>query len=192
MNDAVYKFKRYEDSSLSYTGIDKHKEEAVGGWNTVLTREEYDQLFGSQQVSMSDVVQTFEDLPDNVLSSNISDINTNNEVEVTSDKRKIVTISTSQSNTSNKGTTKQPQLAKVAETPKSFYNATKPDEEKPQIELSAVKPGASVIHKVFGEGIIDKIAKDRIYISFGKAKKMFQYPSAFEKGFLMIASSLKR
>ena len=24
MNDAVYKFKRYEDSSLSYSGIDKH------------------------------------------------------------------------------------------------------------------------------------------------------------------------
>lgn len=25
MNDAVYKFKRYEDASLSYTGIDKHQ-----------------------------------------------------------------------------------------------------------------------------------------------------------------------
>ena len=27
MNDAVFKFKRYEDSSLSYTGIDKHGDE---------------------------------------------------------------------------------------------------------------------------------------------------------------------
>jgi ATP-dependent exoDNAse (exonuclease V) beta subunit len=42
MNDAVYKFKRYEDSSLSYTGIDKHKGEAVGGYDTVITRAEYD------------------------------------------------------------------------------------------------------------------------------------------------------
>ena len=27
MNDAVYKFKRYEDASLSYTGINKHEGE---------------------------------------------------------------------------------------------------------------------------------------------------------------------
>ncbi|MGM9742594.1 MAG: GIY-YIG nuclease family protein [Candidatus Cryptobacteroides sp.] len=36
MNDAVYKFKRYEDSSLEYTGIDRHKESLVGGWDTVV------------------------------------------------------------------------------------------------------------------------------------------------------------
>ena len=52
MNDAVYKFKRYEDSSLSYTGIDKHEGQAVGGYDTVLTRKEYEQLFKSQQTSM--------------------------------------------------------------------------------------------------------------------------------------------
>ncbi|MCL2293627.1 MAG: GIY-YIG nuclease family protein [Spirochaetes bacterium] len=53
MNDAVYKFKRYEDSSLSYTGIDKHSGEAVGGFDTVLTRAEYDKLFGLQQASIT-------------------------------------------------------------------------------------------------------------------------------------------
>jgi hypothetical protein len=52
MNDAVYKFKRYEDSSLSYTGIDKHLGEAVGGYDTVLTRDEYNRLYGLQQLSM--------------------------------------------------------------------------------------------------------------------------------------------
>ena len=30
MNDAVYKFKRYEDASLSYTGIDRHAGESIG------------------------------------------------------------------------------------------------------------------------------------------------------------------
>ena len=29
MNDAVYKFKRYEDASLSYAGISKHAEKDV-------------------------------------------------------------------------------------------------------------------------------------------------------------------
>ena len=52
MNDAVYKFKRYEDSSLSYTGMDMHEGEAVGGYDTVISREEFDHLFKSQQASM--------------------------------------------------------------------------------------------------------------------------------------------
>ena len=57
MNDAVYKFKRYEDSSLSYTGIDKHEGEHVGGYDTVVTREEYDRLVGTQKDSMLNVKQ---------------------------------------------------------------------------------------------------------------------------------------
>ena len=36
MNDAVYKFKRYEDDSLEYTGINTHDGRMVGGWDTVL------------------------------------------------------------------------------------------------------------------------------------------------------------
>ena len=36
MNDAVYKFKRYEDSSLEYTGINKHEGERIGGFDTVI------------------------------------------------------------------------------------------------------------------------------------------------------------
>ena len=36
MNDAVYKFKRYEDSSLEYTGINTHTGTIIGGWDTVM------------------------------------------------------------------------------------------------------------------------------------------------------------
>ena len=46
MNQAVYQFKRYEDSSLSYTGIDKHAGGNVGGYDTVLTSAENQKLFG--------------------------------------------------------------------------------------------------------------------------------------------------
>jgi len=41
MNSAVFAFKRYEDASLSYTGISKHEELIVGGWNTKVTKEEF-------------------------------------------------------------------------------------------------------------------------------------------------------
>jgi hypothetical protein len=40
MNDAVYKFKRYEDASLNYIGINKHAGEDVGLYDTVLKAPE--------------------------------------------------------------------------------------------------------------------------------------------------------
>lgn len=46
MNDAIYKFKRYEDSSLNYIGIDRHGNNPVGGWDTVLSPDDYRQTFG--------------------------------------------------------------------------------------------------------------------------------------------------
>lgn len=51
MNDAVYKFKRYEDASLCYTGVDRHEGEGVGLYNTVLSHEDYEFLSGQLQVS---------------------------------------------------------------------------------------------------------------------------------------------
>lgn len=45
MNDAVYKFKRYEDSSLNYIGINKHEGEDIGLYDTVLSAEDYDAPF---------------------------------------------------------------------------------------------------------------------------------------------------
>lgn len=41
MNDAVYKFKRYEDSSLAYTGVNRHAGEDVGLYDTVINRAEF-------------------------------------------------------------------------------------------------------------------------------------------------------
>lgn len=38
MNDAVYKFKRYEDASLRYTGIDRHTSDDIGLYDTVISR----------------------------------------------------------------------------------------------------------------------------------------------------------
>ena len=54
MNQGIFGFRKYENSSLSYTGIDKHAGEAVGGWDTVLRREEYDALYSKQQATLTD------------------------------------------------------------------------------------------------------------------------------------------
>ena len=41
MNSAVFAFKRYEDASLSYTGLTRHEELVIGGWNTKVSKEEF-------------------------------------------------------------------------------------------------------------------------------------------------------
>ena len=57
MNDAVFKFKRYEDGSISYTGIDPHADdETVGGWDTAMDRATFDALYRGQQASMREGV----------------------------------------------------------------------------------------------------------------------------------------
>ena len=45
MNDAVYKFKRYEDPSLVYIGVNKHEGEDVGLYDTVLSAKDYQESF---------------------------------------------------------------------------------------------------------------------------------------------------
>ena len=63
MNDAVYKFKRYEDASLSYTGIDRHEGEDRGGWDTVISDTDYNKMFALQQASMEAPAPAPDDLP---------------------------------------------------------------------------------------------------------------------------------
>ncbi|MEI6754347.1 MAG: GIY-YIG nuclease family protein [Paludibacter sp.] len=45
MNDAIYKFKRYEDASLEYIGINRHEGEDVGLYDTVLSPVDYQETF---------------------------------------------------------------------------------------------------------------------------------------------------
>lgn len=66
MNDAVCKFKRYEDASLSYTGINRRQGEKVGGYDTVVSNEDYSNMFSLQQASMEAPEPTAVNLPDAV------------------------------------------------------------------------------------------------------------------------------
>jgi len=52
LNDAVYKFKRYEDASLSYTGVNRHEREDIGLYDTVLSRADYQATFVNEAVEV--------------------------------------------------------------------------------------------------------------------------------------------
>lgn len=43
MNTAVYNFRRYEDASISYSGINRHEGESVGYYSMTVTEEEFKQ-----------------------------------------------------------------------------------------------------------------------------------------------------
>jgi len=45
MNDAVFRFKRYEDASLVYIGINKHADENIGLYDTVISASDYQEAF---------------------------------------------------------------------------------------------------------------------------------------------------
>jgi hypothetical protein len=168
MNDAVYKFKRYEDSSLSYTGIDKHAGEAVGGYDTVLTREEYERLFGSQQGSLTTVQSAIADLPEDGVDA--SDDGDYNESESVLPSRPVASVPAP-----------KPSITVKPITP--------PSAPKPKVEYSGIKVGTTLTHKTFGEGRVIKIVEDKrdgkIIVSFGKAEKMFLFPQALDQGFLL-------
>lgn len=173
MNDAIFKFKRYEDSSLSYTGIDKHEGLDLGGWDTVLKRTEYDRLFYNQQGTMasSDAAYT-EDVEDVIVEST--------EPAPVSVKTRSIFV------TGQFGI--EPTASMIADQ-SSHYELGKGKEDKDDtvaLDLSGVTEGSAVYHKSFGKGIVTKMdkAKKHIRVTFTIGEKNFLFPDAFVKGFL--------
>ena len=188
MNDAVYKFKRYEDASLIYTGIDKHTGENVGLYSTVISREDYDAMAGQLADSMKADAQREDDLPVRPIFTNISNYSYDDDDE-------------------------EDDLPMVAE-PKTTYGAKRtpivggskpavggtyrpsyvpptpaaPVQKKQviKVDTSGVRAGTIVKHKAFGMGEVKGIDGSRIVVSFQGKDKTFQFPGAFEQGFLSL------
>ena len=59
MNDSIYKFRRYEEASLEYTGINKHLGQDIGGFSTVLKNSEFKELYGTNMplLKIGDIVE---------------------------------------------------------------------------------------------------------------------------------------
>jgi len=185
MNDAVYKFKRYEDSSLSYTGINKHEGKNVGGYDTVLTSDEYRRLFASQQVSLAGVMQDFDDIPDIINDYEDDD----EEGDYVPEEKQAKPSRTIVKTTFSKAIMQTPILqpaTKIADYAGKQYHTNKAEYENSTINYSGIKPGSLLNHKTFGNGIVIRITEDTIIVTFGKAEKVFVFPDSIDKGFLEI------
>ncbi|MBF4482728.1 GIY-YIG nuclease family protein [Dehalococcoides mccartyi] len=171
MNDAIFKFKRYEDSSLSYTGIDKHEGKDIGGWDTVIKREEYERLFYNQQSTM--------DRPGIVEEPEVEDEPV---PEVKKPTAPVTPVAPKPALVTEAYGIKKPDAPKTpVVTP-----AQKPKE--PELDLSGVEVGSAVTHKAFGAGTVTWIdkAQKHIRVTFSAGEKTFIFPDAFKQGFLKI------
>lgn len=147
MNGSIYNFKRYEDASLSYTGIDKHlNDESVGLWDTVISKYDYFSLLQEQSL-LSPVKK--------------------DQINAAINNRKLGSS------------------GKMIKAKSTLQTQNKPIvNPKIDIDLSNIKKGTIVFHRIFGDGKIVKIVGNSITVQFGNGEKRFTIPFAFTEGFL--------
>lgn len=184
MNDAIYKFKRYEDASLSYTGIDKHEGEDVGLWDTVVSN--YDYMFTLQQASLEAPSQKEDDLPKKPYFAGDYDEEPYEKIAESSFRQKRKKSSDVKVSHMDVGMkihiTDRTTFSKRKSMPKVVVETKR----KAKIDCSGIKVGSQLDHKTFGKGKVVEIKENMIIVAFGKAEKRFQFPEAIEKGFLEI------
>jgi hypothetical protein len=54
------------------------------------------------------------------------------------------------------------------------------------VDTSGVAVGTTVQHKAFGAGKVIELRGDMITVAFEQGQKRFEFPSAFENGFLKV------
>ena len=157
MNDAIFKFKRYEDSSLTYTGINKHEGEEVGGWDTTIRRVQYEKLFYNQQSSMLETSATPQ------IETTVARVTTATTETIAPKSETPVTIPAKQQETD-----------------------TDKLQKELKERLDKLFAGSFIIHKKFGMGEVIKLDKREkyIYVKFTQGEKKFIFPDAFQQGFL--------
>ena len=173
MDDAVFKFKRYEDASLTYTGINRHSGEDVGLYSTVITREDYDAMARQQTLSMQAEPQT--EMPSEPV-------------------RKAQTSSQSVPQPAAQTARHPSAPGQQTKLPNAVIQQPIP-QPKPtpavqstfsEADIAGIREGVSVRHKAFKDGQVTKIEENVIYVSFAKGEKKFPFPDAFYQGFLSV------
>ena len=189
MNDAVYKFKRYEDASLIYTGIDKHTGENVGLYSTVISRADYDAMAGQLAASMTADAPRDDDIPERPVFTNISSYDLDDEDE---DDLPMVAEKPAKYGNVKREPLVQPSKPVSTPTYRPSYvpptPSVTPVVKKPtvHIDTSKVHAGTIVSHKAFGPGQVKGIDGGLIVVTFAGVDKKFQFPGAFEQGFLKL------
>ena len=157
MNDAVYNFKRYEDSSLEYTGLKMHADdEDVGLFSTVISREDYDHMAAQQGSSM--------EMPTIVSRKTEKPM-----LKAVEGEKKHSQHTYYQNNV-------KPAVSKVAET--SIAQAEK---KAPEVYV-----GDKIFHKKFGNGTVIAVSDDKFSAKFDEGTKTLSADIVFKNGIVTL------
>lgn len=169
MNETVYMFRRYEDSSLTYTGVNRHEGEAVGLFDTALSREDYaeeakrDTYVGVEafQATLDEAVGLVEAEQEDELPE-----------ELEAEERSI--------------SVESPVVANEISEGEAAGSEALDDGGWTYDDLDNLQVGDLVSHRAFGVGPITRFADGYIYAHLKGKERMFAFPGAFESGFLSL------
>ena len=137
MNDAVYNFKRYEDSSLEYSGLKMHADdEDIGLFSTVISKEDYKQMAAQQGSSME-------------LSA---------ESEAATDEPSLPVTEGEESRTKS---VRYPTIIKSTADKVAEETVPLNDDDIPEIQVDDV-----IQHKKFGKGTVIALGEDKFSVQF--------------------------
>ena len=158
MNSAVYNFKRYEDASLEYTGINRHiNDRNVGLFSTTISKEEYMEMAEAQTASMQD--NPFKTI-----------VVTKEKPKAAPKPKTAAPVNPGYPVPGLGGDSIEPKVAEQYET----------------IDLSKLRVGSVVSHKKYGDGSVTGFRTGKILVSFPEKVLPFQIPQSFEQKFLEV------
>ena len=185
MNDAVYKFKRYEDSSLEYTGIDRHSGTVVGLWDTAIDTSKVGTAAGRAVDSLK-FISTKNRLIDADESCAADTLPADAAEHV---ENRIVRCGAAENLTTDASTAgRQEKTLPLAEKDgeSTLGHGSSAGEAFSHKTWNDIKPGDSVTHKSLGPGTVIFIDDNYITVRFSDRESRFRFPSAFEKDYLSV------
>ena len=180
MNDAIFKFKRYEDASLTYTGLNKHADDEVGGWDTTIRKTQYEKLFYNQQASMSDIDSA-------VYSKVVEPVAPRSEAQKQANREEFARVR--EYNTQPIATPRaaEPVVSSQAAKPTaSQVEQNSEAEDALKAKLATLDVNSRVLHPKFGAGVVVGKTDKFIHVKFTLGEKKFVFPDAFLQGFLEV------
>lgn len=200
MNDAIFKFRRYENASLEYTGINKHEGEKIGGWSTIVSKDDLNFIYG-EEVKFDNSIMIGDVLYFKGKKAVVDNIK-GDKIWVRVDGRRLDPIvlsvalaAGSLSKTKPKEQVLKEEAASPDKTPYSEQPSHKDVKKKSGFHVSVAPNagyGANVVFvgdKVktdnYGICTVTEIRNGKIYMTTEKGKIVtYYYPSAFDKGVL--------
>lgn len=177
MNDAVYKFRRYEDASLSYTGIERHRyDRKVGLFDTELTQTDYQQMRLQDEHLDSDGKARLTGGADTYVVQSITEERSSKEGEPSKVTFAVSSVPASPVETESEKAERERAQRKAREEARRNLGA----------KIDSLGAGDVISSKAFGNGRIKSIEGTRIVVRLGGRDRTFAFPDAFYQGFLKI------